>query len=168
MRVKLPQMDQKANIASFLADLDEMSPAGFAIALHIKYTTPTLLFQTYPTKWVEYYTAKGLVMYDPAVKWGFENTGSIRWRDQLDDDPYGVIQEAKRHGMTHGVTLALFNQKSRTVAAFSRSDRDFLDVEIDEISQRLDSLHAATFGLNELSEADMEALKKMSIRLTHA
>jgi LuxR family transcriptional regulator len=168
MRVNFCLMDQKDNIASFLADLDEMSPAGFATALHIKYTTPTLLFQTYPTKWVEHYTSKGLVMYDPAVRWGFENTGAIRWRDQLDDDPYGVIQEAKKYGMTHGVTLAVFNQNSRTVAAFSRSDRDFLDIEIDEISQKLDKLHAATFGVNKLSDADMAALKKMAIRLTHA
>lgn len=161
-------MDQKANIASFLADLDEMSPAGFAIALHIKYTTATLLFQTYPTKWVEHYTSKGLVMHDPAVKWGFENTGAIRWRDQVDEDPYGVIQEAKRYGMTHGVTIALFDQMSRTVAAFSRSDRDFLDVEIDEIHEKLKMLHAATYGINQLSDADLIALKKMSIRLTHA
>lgn len=160
-------MDNKANIASVLADLDVMSPAGFAVALHIKYTTPSLLFQTYPTKWVDHYNAKGLVMYDPAVRWGFENTGAIRWRDQVDDDPYGVIQEAKRYGMTHGVTLAVFNGNSRTVAAFSRSDRDFLDVEIDEIHENLKVLHNDTLGIDQLSEADMAALKKMSVRLTH-
>jgi LuxR family transcriptional regulator len=159
-------MDNRATVASLLSELDTLSPAGFAIALHIKYTTPTLLFQTYPTKWVEYYTAHGLVLHDPAVRWGFANTGAIRWRDQIEDDPYGVIEQARRHGMTHGVTVAVFRGKSRTVAAFSRSDRDFLDFEIGQLEQRLERLHDETLGVDALSESDMAALKKMSVRLT--
>ena len=166
MRVNNAEMDNRATVATLLSELDALSPAGFAIALHIKYTTPTLLFQTYPTKWVEYYTAHGLVLHDPAVRWGFENTGAIRWRDQVDDDPFGVIEQARRHGMTHGVTLAVFRKKSRTVAAFSRSDRDFLDYEIDQLGFRLDQLHDETYGIETLSEAEMTALKKMSVRLT--
>ena len=161
-------MDNKAKVAKLLSDLDQRSPAGFAIALHIVYTTSTFLFQTYPAKWVDHYTAQGLVLHDPAVRWGFENTGTIRWRDQVEDDPYGVIEQAKRYGMTHGVTMAVNRHKSRTVAAFSRSDRDFLDYEIDKIYELLDELHDETFGLETLSTVDMLALKKMSIRLTHA
>jgi len=161
-------MDNRASVANLLSGLDERSPAGFAIALHIKYTTPTLLFQTYPTKWVEYYTAKGLVLHDPAVRWGFENTGFIRWRDQVEDDPFGVMKQAARFGMTHGVTLALIRGESRTIAAFARSDRDYLDAEVDEITPRLEALHAETDGVEVLPETDMAALRRMSIRLTRS
>jgi len=161
-------MDSRASLASLLSDLAEKSPAGFAIALHITFTTPRFLFQSYPTKWVDYYTAHGLVLHDPAVRWGFENTGWIRWRDQEDDDYHGVIEQIRRHGMTHGFSAATFSGKSRTIAAFSRADRDFLDFEIDEIMRCLSVLHRETLKLQALSSADIAALKKMSIRLTHA
>lgn len=160
-------MNKKLSVARLLADMDTGSPAGFAIALHIKFSSPAFLFQTYPKRWIEIYTKRGLVLSDPTVRWGFENTGSIRWRDLASEDTAGVLQMARDFGLTHGFTAALVRQGSRTVASFARTDRDFLDAEIDDLTANLGALHDETLGLDELTQADQAALRKMSIRLTH-
>ena len=160
-------MNKKLSVARLLADMDTSSPAGFAIALHIKFSSPTFLFQTYPKRWIDIYTVRGLVLKDPTVRWGFDNTGTIRWRDLTSEDSGGVLRMAKDFGLTHGFTSALVRQGSRTVASFARTDRDFLDAEISELVASLSALHDETLELEELSQADQKALRKMSIRLTH-
>ena len=101
------------------------------------------------------------------MHWAFANTGKIRWREMADSDPAGVIASAKRHGLAYGFTGSIHKERSRTLAGFTRSDRDFLDVEIDEIFAKLEELEALSDGIEELSMADKMALKQMSIRLTH-
>ena len=167
-RVKSTTVDKRASIASLLTELDEAAPGGFAIALHIKSHAPTFLFQTFPVAWVEYYHTHGLVMKDPMMHWAFANTGTLRWREMADADPAGVIANAKRHGMAYGCTTSIHGEASRSLAGFTRSDRDFLDVEINEIYQKFKRLELATAGLDEVSNADKQALKEMSIRLTHS
>lgn len=161
-------MDNRASIAGFLADIDEMTPGGFALGMHIGFSGPTFLFQTFPHQWVETYRDQGLQLVDPAVRWGFQNTGAIRWRELDDDDPKDVMGKAREHGLKYGVTIALVDGGSRTVGGCARADRDYLDTEIDAITGKALALHRATAGLSVLNEKDMEALTRMSIRLSHA
>ncbi len=144
-----------------------MTPGGFAIGLHIDFSGPQFLFQTFPQDWVEYYADQGLQLRDPAVHWGFANSGFVRWRDLVDDDPADVIGKAREHGLTYGMTLSIFEQESRTVGGFAHPDRDYLDAEIEDIQACLLKLHKATLGVTVLSKDDIVALKKMSIRLSH-
>ena len=160
-------MDKRASIAGLLSDLDDRSPLGFAIALHIKYNAPTLLFQTFPEPWMEAYSRNGFVIRDPAVRWAFENTGFIRWRDLARDDPSGVMEQARLFGLTYGFTASIHNDSSRTLAGFARADRDYLDVEIYEIIEKLEDLDILSAGIQVLSRADTDALQEMSIRMTH-
>ena len=143
-----------------------MCPSGFAIALHIKYNAPTFLFQTFPEKWVDHYSRQGLVIRDPAVHWAFGNTGHIRWRELADNDPSGIMEQSRLYGLTYGFTASIHNDHSRTLAGFARSDRDYLDVEIGEICDRLEDLDVLTAGIEVLSAKDTDALQAMSIRLT--
>lgn len=161
-------MNQTADIATQIFELDLLSPAGFALGLQIDYTTPRFMFQTYPKKWLEVYNAKGLLMYDPVVQWGFQNTGAVRWRDLRDDDPKGVMTQAARYGMCYGITFSTTHGKSRSVGGFARSDRDYLDVEIDELAATVMQLHKMTAKLTKLSNPDVIALKRMSNRLTRS
>ncbi len=69
-------MDENTKIGQLLGELDDLCPSGYAIALHIRYTTPAFLFQTYPKEWMEYYSQNGLVLHDPTVRWGLANTGT--------------------------------------------------------------------------------------------
>ena len=161
-------MQNRTTIAHLIGQLSEESPAGFAVALHITYATPAFLFQSYPPSWLEEYTARGLHLQDPNVAWGFTNTGSIRWSELEAQDPGGVIDRARAHGMTYGVAWSVERDGTRTIAGLSRADREFTDEEIERLSQILIQLHDETGGGRGLTEEDREALKGMSIRLTHA
>jgi LuxR family transcriptional regulator len=160
-------MQKRTNIANLVGQLGEESPAGFAVALHIAYATPTFLFQSYPPEWMEEYSARGLHLQDPTVAWGFSHTGAVRWSKLHDLDSAGVFRRARDFGLEYGVTLAVMTE-SRTVASFARSDREFTDDEIDQLSDLLHQLHDETGGRRELSSNDRDALRGMSIRLTHA
>lgn len=159
-------VDNRASIATLLTELDAATPAGFAIALHIRSHAPTFLFQTFPVGWVDTYHAQGLVMKDPAMHWAFANTGHIRWRELAEDDPHAVLANAKRHGLSYGFTASIHSDRSRSLGGFARGDRDFLDVEIEELSDGFQRLHMLTQDLEVLSEWDRKALQKMSIRMT--
>jgi LuxR family transcriptional regulator, quorum-sensing system regulator SdiA len=160
-------MTRRASIAALLHDLDARSPAGCAIALHIRFTRPAYLFQTYPQRWRDHYTARGLVMHDPTVRWGLQNSGHVRWADLEAIDAAGVLDEARGFGLMNGVTLAAVTPGSRSIASFARADRDFEDAEIREIEDLLRALHEATLEPGALDAEDRRALTELSIRLTH-
>jgi LuxR family transcriptional regulator, quorum-sensing system regulator SdiA len=160
-------MGQKASIAALLYQLDQRSPAGFAIALHIRFTRPTYLFQTYPKRWMDHYSAAGLVVHDPTVHWGFHSLGHIRWADLEAIDSRGVLEQAKDFGIMNGVTIAVLGDGSRSIASFARADRDYDEAEMQELEHTLARLHGATIGLGQLSASDQRALTELSIKLTH-
>lgn len=160
-------MQKRTNIANLVGQLGEHSPAGFAVALHIAYATPTFLFQSYPPEWTEEYSSRGLHMQDPTVAWGFSNTGAVRWSALKEQDTAGVFDRARDFGLNYGVTLAVMSEL-RTVASFARADREFTDEEIASLLEVLKRLHDETGGRRELSAVDRDALRGMSIRLTHA
>jgi LuxR family transcriptional regulator len=160
-------MTNRASIAALLQELDHRSPAGLAIALHIQFTRPTYLFQTYPKRWMDHYSAAGLVVHDPTVHWGFHNLGHVLWTDLEAIDTEGVLEQAKDFGIMNGVTIAVLISESRSIASFARADRDYDDAEMLELEDLLTQLHHATIGLNELSASDRQALTDLSIKLTH-
>jgi LuxR family transcriptional regulator len=151
-----------------LAELKEIAPAGFAIALHVGFNSPKFLFQTYPSKWLKEYSENGLVMNDPTVHWGFENTGLIRWSDLSDMDETGVLKQAADHGLVYGLTWSTDSQGTRSIASFARSDRDFETAECDNLQKLAQTLHDKTVPLNALSDNIGEKLRQMSIRYTHS
>lgn len=160
-------MTTQAETAHILEAIRTAAPAGFAIALHIQFTAPRYLFQAYPRDWMETYSREGLVLQDPTVRWGFAHTGTVRWSDLAADDPAGVMARAAAHGLAYGFTVAIDSEGSRSVASFARSDREFTDAEIAEVARLLGALHAETLAAETLSPADHEALKRMSVLLTH-
>jgi LuxR family transcriptional regulator len=166
-REQSAEMTKRASIAALLHDLDQRSPAGFAIALHIRFTTPTYLFQTYPKRWMDHYSSAGLVVHDPTVHWGLSNVGHIRWTDLEPIDPMGVLEQAKDFGIMNGVAIAVVSSRSRSIASFARADREYDDEEVRELEGGLARLHQATIGLSQLSASDRQALTELSIRLTH-
>lgn len=159
-------VDNRASIAVLLAELDDLTPGGFAMGMHLGYSGPAFLFQTFPQAWVDYYSEQGLQLRDPAVFWGFHNTGFMRWTDFADEDPADVMGKAASHGLTYGATISMVEKDSRSMGGFGRGDRDYLDAEIRAIQDTVLKLHRATHGLSTLSEDDMAALKTMSVRLS--
>ena len=159
-------MNEHTHISEILARLHGAYPTGFAIALHVKFTSPKYLFQSYDTEWIDTYSRLGLVIHDPTVRWGFDNTGTQRWSGLASDDPNNVLPRAAEHGLRYGFTVSQLTDGSRTVASFARGDREATDAEIAAAAADVAQLHALTLTLETLTPADHALLKQMSIYLT--
>ena len=160
-------MNDSPSIMPAISRPNLLSPAGYAMAFHISYTTHKFLFQTYNSQWREEYSKQGLVLQDPTVKWGFENTGKIDWRDLTDSDESGGLEQARAHGLEHGFTFSLAPTNSKTITSFARGDREFTAAEITEITAIVAELHDYTADIDEFSSAELAQLKQMSVDFTH-
>jgi LuxR family transcriptional regulator len=152
-------------ISETLGELNKLAPTGYALGIHIEYTTPKFMFQTYPKVWLDYYSSHGLVMSDPMVAWAFQEVGSMRW-SQL-EDPHGVMTKAAEHGMTHGLVVSVASDDSRTICGFANADREFTDEEIAQIESMVTKIHDNTADTAQLDAQTVDQLKKMSIMVTH-
>lgn len=160
-------MENKAKIVGLLSQVAELCPAGFAIALHIRYTTPRFLFQSYPKDWMDLYSEKGLVLKDPTVLWGFTNSGVVDWNDLVDLDEAGVLKMAGEHGLKHGFTFAHDSDGSKSISSFARETGEFSQQEIDSICSIVAKLHHSTADLEKLPPELTADLRKMSMEFTH-
>lgn len=155
------------HIRTILLRIEEQSSSGFAIAFHIRFTTPEFLIQTYPPDWTNLYSERGYVMGDPTVRWGFENTGVKRWSDLSGDDPMGIFEESAKFGLVHGMTVATEADGSRSVASFARADREFADEEIAELEGLVATLHRETATKDGMDPKLRDELHRMSVKMTH-
>lgn len=154
-------------IRQHLQDVETLSPAGFAIAFHIRLTAPDFLFQTYPKDWINIYSEKGYVMNDPIVRWGFGETGTIRWSELGALDDLGILEQSQPFGMVFGCAIATETGVSRSVAGFARADREFTDAEIDTLHQHTQTLHDLTASKTGMPKDLSEELHHLSIQMTH-
>lgn len=160
-------MSTNDEIDLVLKDLKKLSPSGFAIAFHIKFTTPAFLFQTYPKEWLAVYNQRGLVMQDPIVGWSFANNGTIAWSSLKDQDPAGVLTAAATFDMNYGVAIGVEDSGSRSVAGFARADREFTEDEAKTLHDGVVLLHQMTATAKSVSPEQRDALRRLSISLTH-
>jgi LuxR family transcriptional regulator len=161
-------MSVQGKIDKELKALAKLAPLGFFIGLHIRFTSPLMTFQTYDQRWLDHYTENGFALRDPAIAWGFSTTGAIRWSDPALIDPFGLFREAARFGLTHGATVSCGPIKSRTIASFARDTRDFTDPEIAAIAAGVHRLHEITQPPDDLTKAQIEALRMIASGDRHA
>lgn len=151
-----------------LAQLSDLSPRGYALALHIRFASAHLMFQTYDPRWTEIYTERGYMLADPMVFWGFSNEGTIRWSAIGLPDPHGILAQAASHGLKYGVAVAFGPTSSRTIGGFARADREFTDAEIAEIAAIVGKLHDASTPPEKLTPAQRMALRLVARGSRHA
>ncbi|MGB8622670.1 MAG: autoinducer binding domain-containing protein [Paracoccaceae bacterium] len=161
-------MFEKSVFDRELWKLEALAPAGYNIGLHIRFTSPLMTFQTYDQTWLNHYTENGYVLRDPMVAWGFSTTGATRWSNENIPDPFGILAEAARFGLRYGATISYGPIGSRTIASVARADREFDDAELDEIQQIVHRLHDMTEPPQELTKAQIEALKCIADGDRHA
>ncbi len=154
-------------IKSILGDLQTTANAGYALAFHLQYTTPTYLFQTYASEWLDYYGQNSLLMRDPTILWGFENNGHIRWSELKAADSAGVLDKAAEFGMNYGASTAVEVEGKRSLGGFSRSDREFTDAELTDLVAAVEQLHNLLDEVENLSPETAAELRKMSVLVTH-
>ncbi len=154
-------------VDAILAQLRTLAPDGFAIGLHITFSTPSFMFQTYPADWMTHYTQNGLVLQDPTVLWGFANQGRVDWADLEDTSPDKVMQQAAGFGLAHGLTIAFEQNDSLSIASFAHRERPFPPHEADALEDGVRQLHKITAPDQNLSAETTDALRALSIKLTH-
>ncbi len=153
-------------VESCLSQLSLSAPDGYAIGLHITFSTPSFMFQTYPEAWMTHYTQNGLVLQDPTVLWGFANKGRIDWADLADTSPARVMQQAADFGLPYGLTIAFEDKDSLSIASFASQSRPFSAQEADSLEEVVRRLHEITAPDQNLSDETSEALRALSIKLT--
>ncbi|MEO1639453.1 MAG: autoinducer binding domain-containing protein [Pseudomonadota bacterium] len=152
-------------IGEMLSELHKIAPAGYALGVHMTHMAPKFVFQTYPKAWLDHYSANGLIMVDPMVAWGFENTGHERWSAL--DDASGVLKAAGEFGMKFGAVVVAESEASRSIGGFAHPDREFTDEELDALLQGVTAIHASTEDTAELSQETIDHLRKMAVMVTH-
>ncbi len=146
-------------IDELLADLAKLAPLGYYVALHIRFVSPLMTFQTYDQAWTDHYTQNAYGLRDPQVAWGISRTGASRWSEIDLPDPFGIMKEAGEFGLKYGVIVSCGPVTSRTIAGVARRDREFSDQEMAAISGVVLHLHHETEPPDNLTNAEIEALR---------
>jgi LuxR family transcriptional regulator, quorum-sensing system regulator SdiA len=150
-----------AQIKRHLDRLASLSNSGYALAIHIRYTRPTLLYRSYGQSWIDHYTEKGFMLSDPTVRWGLRNTGMVNWSDLHESDPEGVFDAARTHGLFNGITYSTGREVSRTISGHTRSEAAFSAEERAELTALIDEIHRLTENFETLPKAEQRALRSL-------
>lgn len=135
------------------------APAGYAVGLHMGFNAARVAATTYPEAWIDAYTADGMALDDPVMLWAFANFGTIRWSALANDDPKQVLCRARAWGLNFGAVVSCGTPKVRSIAGFSRSDREFTDTELSDMQHLFQGLHDDLSPDDALSEMQIEALR---------
>lgn len=156
------------NFDEELEKLDQFAEAGYFLALHIRFTSPVMMFQTYDQSWLDHYSENGYVLRDPMTAWSFSTTGATRWSNRRVPDPFGIFKKAREFGLKFGATISHGPIQSRTVCSIARSDREFSDAEIADLSAIVTTLHDLSDPRGRLTVAQTQALKCVADGMRHA
>lgn len=148
-------------LASLLSRLRGYCDSGFALAIHIRLTRPTLMFQTYDQAWSDHYSENGYMLSDPVVHFGLTQRGRVIWDDLAEQDTEGVLRAAKRFGLHHGWTYATGKPNSKTIAGMTRSDRAMTPAEMAEVEEIVEALHGLTEDFSDWPASEQESARKL-------
>ena len=160
-------MADTGKIKVLLESVEKLALSGFAIAFHIRLTSPEFLFQTYPKDWIDIYSEKGYVMADPIVRWGFTEIGAMRWSGLSEMDDQNILEQSLAYGMAYGVAISTETGGSRSVAGFARPDREYTDAEIEQLTQCVQALHDLTATDDGMTPEIRDELHRLSVKMTH-
>jgi len=151
-----------------LARLGRLAPAGYALGLHVRFASAHIMVQTYDPTWVERYTEQGHMLSDPVVAWGFSQEGACRWSALGMPDPNNILGQGMEFGLNYGVAVSHGTLASRTIGGFARSDREFTDIEIEQIHETVVLLHKESTPPEGLTSAQRHALRLVATGSRHA
>lgn len=142
-------------------DLEKLAPAGYYIALRIGLAFPMEEINAFPSKWIDHYTKNRLMLHDPVMHWAYTNAGVLRWSELKDRDTRGVLNMSAAFGLKYGVSISVFDERlsvERSIASFTRSDREYTDLEINLLQVYVKRRHLELAPPSNLTLAELEAL----------
>lgn len=143
-------------------EIAALAPSGHYLALRVGFAFPMEEVNALPPAWVEHYTRSRFMLSDPVIRWVYGNTGAIRWSAITFDDPRGVMEQARQHGLAYGIAVAVFDNNpdgQRSFGTFGRPDREFEDTEIRLLQAYMTRLHHDRAPPTNLTAAEIEALR---------
>ncbi|MGV6811673.1 MAG: helix-turn-helix transcriptional regulator [Brevirhabdus sp.] len=151
----------ETKVSSGHSEFQSLAPVGYYLALRIGFAFPMEEANLLPPSWVQHYTQHGYLLQDPVIRWAYTNVGAVRWNALRDADRSGILDEAARFGLVHGVTVSCAGgpgHPQRSFGSFVRSDRDFTDAEIARLSALFEQLHQSRIPPSNLTSAELQAL----------
>lgn len=148
--------------------IDRIADAGFYLALRVGFSFPEEELNALPANWVEFYTAHGLVVHDPALKWVYGNTGATRTCDISLPDPQQILGRARVFGLEHGAVVSVVTPSDRgrrSYGLFYRAKEPFTDSELGDLQDLVRQLHAGNVTEPGLTSAEVEALQMQAAGL---
>lgn len=142
--------------------IDQISPAGFYVAIRVGFSFPEEELNELPENWVEFYTTHGLVVHDPAMKWVYANTGATRMSDITLPDPHQIRERAAVYGLAHGAVISVMapgDRGRRSYGLFFRDDRDFAEQDLKALQGIMTRLHSGSEDDPVLTAAEIEAVR---------
>lgn len=161
-------MAEDAGISDELRDLAGLAPAGYFIALHIRFASPLVNRVTYGSSWQAHYNAQAYQLRDPIIAWGLSREGAARWSEIDIPDPFDVLGQAAEHGLCHGLCVSHGPIRSRSIIAAARSDRPYDAAEIAAAHILARRMHDVTEPRETLTPAQAEALRRIAAGDRHA
>jgi LuxR family transcriptional regulator len=153
-------------LAECKALFESIAPAGFYVAVRLGFMSPEEEINTFHPDWIDSYTARGLALHDPLMRWIYSNCGAERWSALTTEDTLGIMAAYSNSGMRYGAVVCVSSDEARprrTFGYFSRTDRELSQAELAELEARLRSLHFHTMQQEEgLTKAQSEALRLLS------
>ncbi len=144
-----------------LDEIAEFAPTGYYIALRVGFAFPVEEINSLPPDWVSHYTQQRYMMFDPVIRWVYGNVGTIRWSELTEHDSKGILAQAQVFGLRYGAAVAYFDgnaQGQRSYGSFTRSDREFTDLEIKFLQAYVRRRHEETAPPTNLTQAELSAL----------
>ena len=143
-------------------ELALIAPAGFAAALRVSRGRALHVENCFAPRWRDTYERKSYFLRDPAIGWALSHCGVIEWCDLEQRDTAGVIDDARAHGLRHGIVVATGCAEIRSFCGLTRIDRPFTAAEGERALEVIARLHAGPPGAISLTEAQREALRLMA------
>lgn len=147
--------------AGVAIEFSSVAPAGYYVAVRIGFAFPVEERNHLPPEWVARYTAEGMMLHDPVVKWVYAHTGAIRWSTLESEDSRGVLHKAAQYGLRYGVAVCCRDRDGaglRSFGMFARADREYANDEIALLQLYIRQLHDSLTPPKNLTHAELEAL----------
>lgn len=150
-------------LADHAALLSEIAPAGCYIALRLGFLSAEEELNLFPPSWVRTYAAATYSFKDPLILWAMQKEGIFRWSKIDTPDPFGVLPVYRKNGLHYGCVVSLPAKTSpanrKSFGIFGRSEREYLDHELDELARTMEKLHMQPRP--ELTPTQAEALRML-------
>ncbi|MDO8986346.1 LuxR family transcriptional regulator [Cypionkella sp.] len=151
------------------AALRDIAPSGYILALNVRYMSPEFYHVTYPAEWVETYTRRRYVMFDPVVLWSVVGTGTKRWSEfsvaGMKATSLRVLTEARAYGLNFGAMIVARNataDNEKCLISAARPDREFTDDELQTLNEIFQRLLAAVGKHAGLTASERSALQGLA------